>query len=99
MKYQPASLQEILELGNHNSIVRQVLTLFHMADETPGPYLWQQALIHMVKALVEYSDQLAMQNYDFVTKGAKGPQIIINLKDLPEEEKIRILETLGRKGQ
>jgi hypothetical protein len=98
VKYQENSIQEILELSCRNPIINNVLSLFHITDESPGILVWQQALIYMVKALVEYSNSLAKQNYDLTTKSVKGPQININLNDLPEKEKAKILEILrGRK--
>jgi len=95
MKHRENSIQEILELGRRNLIVHHALVLFHITDKEQGAFVWQQALLHMVKALVEYSDKLAKENYDLATKSIKGPQIIINLNDLSEKEKAEILGILN----
>lgn len=95
MKHRENSIQEILELGRRNLIVHHALTLFHITDKERGAFVWQQALMYMVKALVEYIDELAKENYDLATKSIKGPpQIIINLNDLSEKEKAEILGIL-----
>lgn len=96
MKYQEISIREILELGRRNPIVNHILTLFHIKDDEPNIFVWHQALMHMVKELVQHNDYLVGQNYELCEKGV---QINVNLKDLPEKESAQILETLKIAGE